>query len=101
MSFRVLYQPEAASDLERAINWSFRVYPDSAHRWCKELLNAIESLSSDPCRHPLAREDHHFEEEIRQLLFGKGKAVYSVLFTVIGNDVRILHIRFPRQPLLE
>jgi len=100
VKYRLVYQPNAAEELERAIEWSFSHYPQQASKWCSELLHAIESLASDPDRHPLARENGQFEQNIRQLLFGRGKSVYRVLYTVDGDVVRILHIRYPRQPLL-
>lgn len=54
-----------------------------------------------PKRCPLARENEHFSQEIRQLLYGRGRNSYRVLFTILeGRDlstVRILHIRHASQ----
>lgn len=61
------------------------------------MLEAIESLSQLPKRCPLARENQYFSQEIRQLLYGRGRNSYRILFTVLeeqeGAIVRILHIR--------
>ena len=50
-----------------------------------------------PKRCALARENEHFSQEIRQLLYGRGRNTYRIIFTVIENKdsffVRILHIR--------
>jgi plasmid stabilization system protein ParE len=100
VKYQLVYQPSAAEELEQAIEWSFEKYPGDAHAWCNEFLTAIEALALDPDRHPLAREDGRFTQTIRQLLFGRGRSVYRVLYTVDGDVVRILHIRFPGQPLL-
>lgn len=100
MKYRLVYQPTAADELERAIESSFSRYLEQAPKWCNELLDAIESLALDPDRHPVARENGQFEQTIRQLLFGRGKSIYRVLYTVDGDVVRILHIRYPRQSLL-
>jgi plasmid stabilization system protein ParE len=57
-----------------------------------------------PKRCPLAREDRYFSQEIRQLIYGKGRNSYRILFTIIENNevatVRILHIRHAAQQTL-
>jgi plasmid stabilization system protein ParE len=67
-----------------------------ANQWYSGLLQAIESLSQMPKRCPLARENSYFSQEIRQLLYGKGRNIYRILFTVLDEEesptVRILHI---------
>jgi plasmid stabilization system protein ParE len=100
VKYRLVYQPQAAEELDRAIEWSFSHYPTQAVKWCGEFLSAIETLASDPDRHPLARENGQFEETVRQLVFGRGKSIYRVLYVIQDDVVRILHIRYPGQPLL-
>jgi plasmid stabilization system protein ParE len=80
------------------------VSADKAKQWYSGLLKAIESLSEMPKRCALARENSKFSQEIRQLLSGRGRNVYRILFTVLETDeasnVRSLHIRHAyRQPL--
>ncbi|PZD71052.1 hypothetical protein C1752_08255 [Acaryochloris thomasi RCC1774] len=72
---------------------------DNAKRWYTGLLKAIESLSTMPNRCPLARENEYFSQEIRQLLYGRGRNSYRVIFTVLESTpaVRILHIRHASQ----
>jgi uncharacterized protein (UPF0248 family) len=57
-----------------------------------------------PKRCPLARENSYFSQEIRQLLYGKGRNTYRILFTVLEEEeipkVRILHIRRAAQQTL-
>ena len=49
----------------------------------------------------LAPEDEFVDEEIRQAFFQTRRGQrYRVLFTVIDNEVRVLHIRGPHQRLL-
>lgn len=75
-----------------------------ARQWYAELLQAIESLSQLPKRCPLARENQYFSQEIRQLLYGKRRNSYRILFTILeeqeGATVRILHIRHASQQTL-
>jgi plasmid stabilization system protein ParE len=74
-----------------------------ANQWYSGLLQAIESLSQMPKRCPLARENDYFSQEIRQLLYGKGRNSYRILFTILEEPeisiVRILHIRHAVVPL--
>jgi len=41
----------------------------------------------------LPRENDAFEETIRQLLYGKKRGTYRILFTVKKGTVEVLHIR--------
>jgi plasmid stabilization system protein ParE len=65
------------------------------------LLAAIDSLSQMPKRCAIAKETEHFSQEIRQLLYGKGRSMYRFLFTVLEDQavptVRILHVRHALQ----
>jgi plasmid stabilization system protein ParE len=57
-----------------------------------------------PKRYPIARENQYFSKEIRQLLYGKGRNSYRIIFTIAesenGSAVRILHIRHAAQQTL-
>jgi plasmid stabilization system protein ParE len=72
-----------------------------ASQWYAGLLEAIASLSQMPKRCPLARENEHFSQELRQLLYGRGRNSYRVVFTILEGQeistVRILHIRHAYQ----
>lgn len=75
-----------------------------ASQWYSGLLQAIESLTQMPKRCPLARENEYFSQEIRQLIYGKGRNLYRILFTILEGEeestVRILHIRHGTQKTL-
>lgn len=74
---------------------------ERAQVWYQGLIKAIASLKEMPRRCPIAREDAFFSQEIRQLLYGKGKQAYRIIFTVIEDQpiptVRILYIRHGAQ----
>lgn len=57
-----------------------------------------------PKRCSLARENQYFSQEIRQLIYGKGRNSYRILFTIVETNeiaiVRILHIRHAAQQTL-
>ncbi len=75
--------------------------PIKASQWYAGLLQAIESLAQMPKRCPLGRENQYFSQEIRQLLYGRGRNSYRILFTILDEQnvstVRILHIRHASQ----
>jgi plasmid stabilization system protein ParE len=74
---------------------------ERAQQWYAGLLIAIESLSQMPTRCSLARENEFFSQDVRQLLYGRGRSVYRIIFTIVGDPdrltVRILRIRHVSQ----
>lgn len=100
--YRVIIEPEAVAGIESAYEWIQDFSPDRAAAWLNGLLDAIQSLSRMPARSSLAPENEYFDEEIRQLLYGKQRRVYRILFTIRDNEVYILFVRHSAQaPLLE
>lgn len=98
MKCRIEISSVAEAEADRAfLRLSQVTSPAKANQWYSGLLLAIESLSQMPKRCPLARENKYFSQEIRQLLYGRGRNSYRVLFTILEGQnistVRILHIR--------
>ncbi|HXT37571.1 MAG TPA: type II toxin-antitoxin system RelE/ParE family toxin [Chloroflexota bacterium] len=91
--YRIILQPEAYECMESAYQYIEQDSLDSAHQWAAGLMAAIDSLKTFPARCPLAPESEFFPQEIRQLLYGKGRHVYRILFTIRAGAVSILHIR--------
>jgi plasmid stabilization system protein ParE len=104
MKYRIDISSLAQAEADNAfLQLSQVTSPTKASQWYSGLLKAIESLSQMPKRCPLARENEYFSQEIRQLLYGKGRNSYRILFTVLeGSEatVRILHIRQATQQTL-
>jgi plasmid stabilization system protein ParE len=97
MTFQVEITPIAESQIEKAYQWYKERNPEFADRWFRELMNAIATLQEKPRRFSLAVEHQIFNEEVRQLLYGKSKNIYRVLFTIRGNTVYILYVRHGSQ----
>lgn len=102
MKYRVEISSVAEAEADGAfLRLSQVTSPAKASQWYSGLLQAIESLSQMPKRCPLARENEYFSQEIRQLLYGRGRNSYRVLFTVLEEQnlstVRVLHIRHVSQ----
>jgi len=92
-TYRIIIQPEAYAGMESGYAYIEQDAPESARQWAVGLLAAISSLSTFPKRCALAPENKFFPQEIRQLLYGKGRGAYRILFTIADDTVSILHIR--------
>ena len=99
--YQVIIQPEAEEGIKQAYFWVSNYSPRQARKWLEGLNKAILSLEQMPLRCSFAFENNFFEEEIRQLIYGKGKNAYRILFTVTEKTVQILFVRHSaQQPLL-
>jgi plasmid stabilization system protein ParE len=99
--YRVIIQPEAEQGIKDAYLWLSRSSPRQARIWLEGLYKSILSLEQMPSRCSLAFENSFFAEEIRQLIYGKGRNTYRILFTVTEDKVQILFVRHSAQkPLL-
>ena len=66
---------------------------EAAANWYNSIMEALYTLEEMPRRCALAPENEDFKDEIRQLLHGKRRDTYRILFTVQGETVYVLHIR--------
>lgn len=97
MTFQVEITPIAETQIEQAYRWYRQQNSEFADRWFRGLMNAIATLQEKPQRCPLAIEHEIFAEDVRQLLHGKSKNVYRILFTVRENIVSVLYVRHSSQ----
>lgn len=99
--YRIILQPEALEGMNSAYEFIAEQSPDRAYEWANGLMDAIESLKTFPGRCAFAPENEFFPQEIRHLLYGKGRAIYRILFTISGDTFSVLHIRHGAQKTLE
>ena len=85
--------PRALVEIEEAYCWWENEAPQYAPAWFNGLFKAIGTLETNPERCPAAPESMLVDFEVLQLLHGKGKMVYRILYTLVGNTVRVLHVR--------
>jgi plasmid stabilization system protein ParE len=98
--YRIILHPEAYEGMENAFEYIAQDSPESARKWAAGLMNAINSLDTFPARCPHAPENEFFRQAILQLLYGTGRQVYRILFTITGDAASILHIRHGAQQTL-
>lgn len=94
--YRVEPTDKALVDAGEAYFWINEQSEGAALRWYEGLMKAFRSLERNPLRCPVAPESVFFNEEIRQLVYGK----YRILFTVEGETVYVLRVRHSAQDYL-
>jgi plasmid stabilization system protein ParE len=94
MTYRVIILAEAEQEVAQAYLWIAESAPGRASTWLRRLRAAIATLQTHPRRCPLAPENAFFTEEIRQLLYGRRRHAYRVLFQIDDDKqmVTILHV---------
>jgi plasmid stabilization system protein ParE len=93
MKLQVVVTARAKQNLRDAYSWAAERAPLTAALWLQRFERELETLGDSPDRFQLAHENAFVEPEIRQMIFGRRQGAYRVLFTVLGNQVQVLHIR--------
>jgi len=79
-----------------------RMAPEGARAWYRAYEAALERLAEAARTLPLAAENEFVNYEVRQILFKTRKGrTYRGLFTIVGEEVRLLHVRGPGQDVLK
>lgn len=91
MTYRVVVTAKAKADAVEAFRWFAEQSPTAAAHWYAGLEKALVKLDQNPERHPIAEdESERFGFIMRQMLYGRRRGVYRILFSVEG-DLVILH----------
>lgn len=102
MTYSVVITRVAKRDLFQTIAWwSEHRSAEQAEKWYGKIVPAIDTLSEQPDRCPVSPETDLLPTGIRQLHFGSGRrATHRIVFTIIGQQVRVLRIRHTAQQSL-
>lgn len=93
MTFHVVVTENAKANLRHYYERAAENAPLTAGRWLNRFEDALKTLATNPERCSVAPENNAVEPEIRQLTFGKRNGAYRALFTIVGSEVQVLHIR--------
>lgn len=93
MTYEVVVTAAARQNLRDAFVWAAERAPQSAALWLQRFEVELQTLAAFPHRCEIAPENALVEHEVRQLIFGRRQAAYRVLFTIVGDQVQVLHIR--------
>lgn len=100
MNFRVVLSRRAANEIAANYDWLAERSVASANRWRDGILGAVDSLDTNPERCPLAPEDEWDDGELRELLHGRRKHVFRILFEIRGEEVLVVRVRHASQDYL-
>lgn len=87
--YQVDIRPTAEADILNRFQQIQGESPQNAIAWYLSIIDAIESLSQLAERCPIAPESDHVSSDIRHLIIGS----YRVLYTVKDNTANVLHLR--------
>ena len=102
MNYAVLLMRQAELDIQTIYDWLSKRSPAGALRWYDALDNALYRLKDEATIWSEAPESAAFPDTIRQCLFKtKRGRTYRILFTIVGQQVRVLHVRGPGQEFVQ
>lgn len=102
MTFRVIFTPRARADAVQAFRYIAERSPGAAARWYSGLEKAVAKLATMPERHPLAiEESERLGTPIRQMLYGKRRGIFRILFSIEGDAIYLHYIRHSAQDTSE
>jgi len=102
MTFRVSILRRAERDAQQIFHWIAERSPDGAVRWWNAFESAVSKLTENPTGYAFAPEDELTDYELRQFLFKTRRGrTYRGVFVVLGEEIKVLRIRGPGQPMLE
>lgn len=91
----------ARYEVEQAYEWLAKRSLYAATKWKAGLLLSITKLERLAKSCPLAPEAHVLGFELRQLIHGKRRGRYRILFEIRSDEVYVLRVRHGAQDLLE
>lgn len=91
---------ECFAEINAKHAWISKRSIEGARRWRQKLRDAMISLENNPHRCPLAPESE-FYPNLRQLIFGKRKGRFRILFRIDDRMVTMLRVRRATQVFLK
>lgn len=91
MKYRVIVTPEAQANIDSALQYISERSSIHAARWLAGINKQIKGLEFMPRRFGEAREQKHFPEEIRQVVYASHRIIYTV-----DDASKTVHILFVR-----
>ena len=99
MKYRIVILPSAKADIKEAARWMRQYSQEKASAWVDGIEEAIRSLDTFPARCALVPLGGVFTEELRQLLYGKGREKYRIVFTIQDDAVFVLRVLHTAQEI--
>ncbi len=101
MTCQVVVLRRAERELDAAADWIAEYSPEAAARWFSSFVDVLLSLENNPQRCGFAPKNDASSYELRQLIYRPRQGrTFRAIFTIKGNQVRVLRIRGAGQDLL-
>jgi plasmid stabilization system protein ParE len=102
MTYRITIEATAEREIRAIVRWKTQnASPTVAARWYNGLLKRVGTLRTHPTRCPITAENDKFPIEIRELLYGRRRNVFRIIFTIRDDTVSILFVHHGAQQELE
>jgi plasmid stabilization system protein ParE len=102
VTYRIIFTPRARADAVQVFRSLSERSPDAAARWYVGLEKAIAKLSKNPERYPVAEdESEQVGITLRQMLYGRRRGVYRILFSIEGETITLHYVRHSAQGPIE
>ncbi len=93
MPYRVVLTDKAEADVESVLKWFCdQRATEAGGRWYAQLMDKLDTLENHPERCALAAESEDVGQEIREILLGRRRYKYRILFRISGKSVVILRV---------
>jgi plasmid stabilization system protein ParE len=100
--YRVVFTPRARADAVQAFRRMAEDAPTAAGRWYVGLNKAIAKLRTMPELHPVAEEEsERIGITLRQMLYGRRRNVWRILFSIDGDRIYLHYVRHSAQDVIE
>ena len=84
----------ARADTVEGFRWLAQRSPQAAARWYVGLQKALDKLKDNPGIHPIAEdESEQLGLTLRQMLYGRRRGTYRILYCVEADQVTVHAIR--------
>src|SRR5262245_47766258 len=87
--------------VDEAVAWRAKNSPLAAAYWHARFMKKIQALEDNPEQWPLAADSEWLGPPLRQMVFGKRRNMYRILFTVSAERVTVHHVRHAAQDWLQ
>lgn len=92
MPYRVVLTDKAEADVESVLKWFCdQRATEAGGRWYAQLMDKLDTLENHPSVAPAA-ESEDVGQEIREILLGRRRYKYRILFRISGKSVVILRV---------
>ena len=101
MKYQVFALRRAEADVRHIARWIAKRSPQGAISWLDSYEQMIQWLAQHADSCPSALEDADCQPALKQVLFATRRGhAYRAVFTIVGDQARILRVRGPGQPPL-